>query len=117
MRSTMQNNQWVQSFAAAITVCDVNGIILEMNDESAKVFEEFGGASMIGKNLFNCHSSASQEKLKKMIADQQENVYTVGKHGKKKLIYQHPWYENGVYGGFVEISLPLPEEIPHFDRD
>ena len=113
----MQNNQWVQSFSGAITVCDVNGIILEMNDASAEVFEKYGGATMIGKNLFDCHSPASREKLQKMIANQQENVYTIGKKGQKKLIYQHPWYQNGEFAGFVEISLPLPEEIPHFDRD
>jgi hypothetical protein len=55
--------------------------------------------------------------LKKMMEEQKENVYTIEKHGQKKLIYQHPWYKDGKYAGFVEISLPIPMEMPHFNRD
>jgi hypothetical protein len=44
------------------------------------------------------------------------NAYTIEKNGKKKMIYQTPWYSNGKYSGLVEISLPLPEELPHFIR-
>lgn len=109
-------NRWIENFIGAITVCDVNGVVLEMNEASAKVFESDGGFAMIGKNMFGCHSPATQEKLKKMIADQQQNVYTIEKHGQKKLIFQHPWYQDGEFAGFVEISLPLPEELPHFKR-
>ena len=36
--------------------------------------------------------------------------------GIKKLIYQSPWYDNGVYAGFVELSLPVPHAMPHFIR-
>jgi hypothetical protein len=38
------------------------------------------------------------------------------KHGLKKLIYQSPWYDSGQYSGFVEISLPVPFDMPHFIR-
>jgi hypothetical protein len=34
----------------------------------------------------------------------------------KKLIYQTPWYAGGEYAGFVEISLEIPFEMPHFIR-
>jgi hypothetical protein len=28
-----------------------------------------------------------------------------------------PWFEGGTFGGFVEISIPIPDDLPHFDRD
>ena len=40
------------------------------------------------------------------------------KKGKKKLIYQTPWYEDDktVPAGLVEFSIILPENMPHYDR-
>src|SRR6266496_1219850 len=34
-RTHMSEHDWINEFPAAITVCDANGIILEMNDKSA----------------------------------------------------------------------------------
>ena len=45
------------------------------------------------------------------------NAYTIEKNGIKKLIYQTPWFMDGKFSGLVEISLPLPEELPHFIRN
>ena len=39
----MTDHAWIKEFPAAITVCDVEGIILEMNDKAAKTFESDGG--------------------------------------------------------------------------
>ena len=112
----METNAWVNEFQGAVTLCDPQGIILEMNDKSAKTFEADGGRNLIGTNLFDCHSEASRAKLAAMIAEQRSNVYTIEKKGVKKLIYQSPVYEHGVYAGFVEISLEIPFEMPHFVR-
>ncbi len=38
------------------------------------------------------------------------------KTGVKKLIFQAPWTENGEYRGFLELSLVLPQMMPHFIR-
>jgi len=43
-------------------------------------------------------------------------VYTIEKKGIKKLIYQAPWYENGEFSGVVELSIPIPFEMPHYIR-
>jgi len=113
----MEPHSWVERFAGAITVCDPDGIILEMNDQAAQVFAADGGRALIGQCLFACHSPASVDLLRGMLARQERHVYTIEKHGVKKLIYQTPWYHSdGRYGGFVEVSLPLPEEMPHFVR-
>jgi len=112
----MDTNAWVNEFQGAVTVCDPQGIIVEMNDKSAKTFEKDGGRQLIGSNLFACHSDASRAKLQIMIAERQTNVYTIEKNDVKKMIYQSPIYNNGVYAGFVEISLEIPFEMPHFIR-
>jgi len=114
---TTASHAWIKEFPAAVTVCDPDGIILEMNDKSARTFEKDGGYALIGKNLFACHSEASVEKLKDLMARRVTNVYTIEKQGVKKIIYQCPWTKDGVYAGFVEISLEIPFELPHFVRD
>jgi transcriptional regulator with PAS, ATPase and Fis domain len=107
---------WIKSFPAAITVCDVDGIILEMNDKAIDSFKEDGGEKLIGTNLLNCHPEPARSQLEEMLRTQRHNSYTIEKRGVKKLIYQTPWYDNGRYSGFVEISLPIPFVMPHFIR-
>jgi transcriptional regulator with PAS, ATPase and Fis domain len=108
--------EWTKSFPAAITVCDTEGIILEMNDQSAMVFEKDGGLNLIGVNSLDCHPEPARSKFLELLQNARPNVYTIEKNGKKKMIYQAPWYENDVFAGIVEISIPIPEDIPHFVR-
>ena len=113
----MASHPWTQEFPGTITVCDQKGIILEMNDRSAKTFAEQGGKDLIGSNLLDCHSELSRGKVERLLETQQKNVYTIQKDGVKKLIYQAPWYQDGVYAGLVELALEIPAEMPHFVRD
>ncbi len=113
----MPDNAWAKEFPGDITVCDADGVILEMNDGAAKTFAKDGGHALIGTNLLDCHPEPSRSKVHDMLASGQVNAYTVQKDGVKKLIYQAPWYENGEYRGLVEVSLALPDPLPHFDRD
>jgi len=110
------NHAWIKSFPAAITVCDINGIILEMNDKAIDSFKEDGGEKLIGTNLLNCHPEPARSQLEEMLKTQRQNSYTIEKRGVKKLIYQTPWYDNERYSGFVELSLPIPFTMPHFIR-
>jgi hypothetical protein len=113
----MTKSAWVKEFPASITVCDASGIILEMNDRSAGTFEKDGGLGLIGKNMYDCHPGLAREKVAALLASGSPNCYTIEKAGVKKLIYQSPWFEEGTYRGFVEISIPIPETMPHFMRD
>ncbi len=108
---------WIKEFPAAVTVCDPDGILLEMNDKAAKTFAKDGGLALIGKNMFDCHPDPARGKLERLMDSRQVNVYTIEKNGVKKLIHQSPWYLNGEYAGFVELSLEIPFELPHFVRD
>jgi len=109
-------NAWIKEFPAAVTVCDQDGILLEMNDRAARSFETDGGRELIGKNLLDCHPDPVRGKLERLLDGRKVNVYTIEKKGIKKLIYQSPWYLDGEYAGFVEISLEIPFEVPHFIR-
>jgi len=51
-----------------------------------------------------------------MLANPRRNSYTIEKNGVKKIIYQSPWFQDGQYKGFVELSLEIPMEMPHFVR-
>jgi transcriptional regulator with PAS, ATPase and Fis domain len=113
----MDKNAWVKEFPAAVTVCDAAGRILDMNDRAVAGFAKDGGVKLIGTNVLDCHPEPSRTKLKEMLEHGRTNVYTIQKQGKKKLIYQSPWYADGRYAGFVEISFEIPWDMPHFIRD
>lgn len=112
----MSDHAWIKEFPGAVTVCDPNGILLEMNDKAARSFEKDGGMALIGKNMLDCHPEQARTKTERLLAAREKNVYTIEKNGIKKLIFQSPWYKNGQYAGFVELSLEIPFELPHFVR-
>jgi hypothetical protein len=67
--------------------------------------------------MLACHPEPAQSKVLVLLQSASPNVYTIEKAGVRKLIYQSPWYRDGKYAGFVELSLPIPEQMPHFVRD
>jgi len=107
---------WSNEVDFAITVCNKSGEIKYMNDKSVFTFRNDGGQKLIGTNVLDCHPEPSKSQLKEMLQNQTKNVYTIEKEGKKKLIYQCPFYDNGKYQGFVELSLELPDEMQNFIR-
>ena len=109
--------RWIKEWPAAVTICDEKGIILEMNDSAVETFADSGGRELVGTNVLDCHPEPARSKLKNLMDERRTNVYTIEKAGRKKLIYQAPWYKAGRFKGFVELSLELPEKIPHFIRD
>lgn len=107
---------WIEGFPGSITVCDREGIILYMNQRAQEVFAANGGAALIGANLLDCHPEPARSRLVELMKNRQSNTYTIEKKGNKKLIYQTPWYEGDRYAGYVELSLIIPFEMPHFIR-
>ena len=107
---------WLKEINAAVTICDKQGIIVDMNAKSEQVFKNDGGKKLIGSNLFGCHPEPALTKLKEILADGSTNVYTIEKDGKKKIIYQTPWFNENTLGGLIEVSFNIPEVMPHFIR-
>ena len=112
----MPEGAWVKELKVAITVCDREGVALEMNDRAAETHGTDGGRELIGKSILDCHPERARALFEELLRTGATNAYTIEKDGAKKLIYQAPWYEGGEYQGIVELSLPVPFEMPHFVR-
>ncbi len=112
----MPEGAWVKELKAAITVCDRDGVALEMNDRAAETHAKDGGRALIGKSILECHPERARELFEDLLRTERLNVYTIEKDGVKKLVYQAPWYRDGVFAGIVELSLPIPWDLPHFVR-
>jgi transcriptional regulator with PAS, ATPase and Fis domain len=111
------SHAWVQAFPSPVTVCDRNGIITEMNDAAAESFVDSGGRALLGQSLLDCHPEPARSVVRDLLATGRTNIYTIQKNGRRKLIVQSPWYHDEQRAGIVELSIPLPDIIPHFDRD
>lgn len=112
----MSEVNWFRDLPFAITICDTEGVILEMNDAAEELFRADGGRALIGRNVFDCHPEPARRKLREMMASQKRNIYTVEKDGRKHLVYQSPWYRQGQYAGFLELMMEVPFDMPHFTR-
>lgn len=110
------NYTWLQGIACAVTVSDFNGKILYMNPKATETFKKWGGAELIGKNMFDCHNTLSRQKILTLLENGETNAYTIEKKGIRKLIYQTPWFVDGKVEGMVEFSFEIPVEMPHFIR-
>lgn len=109
-------NHWVKELPAEVMVCDTEGTILEMNAEAESLFAEDGGRGLLGASALDCHPEPSRSKLAGMMDRQIKNAYYNTEKGEKRFFFQSPWYRDGQYAGFVEISFAVPDEIPHFIR-
>lgn len=110
----MSTPDFFAQFPAAVEICDAEGILLYVNDCAA---ETVAGRDQIGTNILDCHPEPARSKFERMLATGEANIYTIEKDGRRKLIYQAPWYVDGQYAGFIEMALPLPDAMPHFNRD
>ena len=107
---------WIENFAGAVTICDLSGIVLQMNEKSAEMYRKYGGKELIGRNLIDCHPEPARKKLLQLLDSGERNIYTTEKDGIKKLIYQVPWLQDGRRSGMVELVLQIPIEMPNFLR-
>jgi hypothetical protein len=112
----MAGDEWIAEFPGAITVCDLHGIVLEMNDKAAAAYRKFGGKALIGKSIIECHPEPARTRFLNLLQTGERNVYTIEKNGIRKLIYQAPWIRNNQRCGIVELSLEIPCDLPHFVR-
>lgn len=112
----MQTYDWARELPFAVLLTDADGKLLYLNARAVVNFADEGGAELIGKNIFNCHPPAAQEKIRQLMTAHTTHVYTIEKNGINKLVYQCPWYRQGVFAGLVELSIELSEKMPHFSR-
>lgn len=105
---------WAKELNCSITVCDRHGIIIYMNDRAVEQYRKRG--NLIGKNLFDCHNEHSKAIITNLLQGGGTNSYTIEKNGVHKMIFQSAWKENGEVAGLCEISMIIPQELPHYVR-
>jgi len=116
IQSDSAATNWADEFGASITIIDRDFIIVYMNRASIAGNAKRGGAALIGKDVRHCHQASSVRIIERILETGEPNIYTIEKYGKKKLIHQAPWYENGKMMGIVETSMEIPFEMPHYVR-
>jgi hypothetical protein len=112
----MTNFDGMDSFPGVVMLCAPDGIVAHMNAAAVTHYAKDGGRALIGTNILDCHPSPAREKLEELMRDRKTNIYTSEKNGVKRLIYQFPWYQDGEYAGYGEISFEVPLTIPNFVR-
>ena len=105
---------YFEELPIAITVSDLEGNIVDMNQRSADGNSH--GAKISGRKLYACHPPRAAETHRSLYREEKKNVYTIEKNGVKKLIYQVPWYKDGKFSGLIELSMEIPFEMPHYVR-
>lgn len=109
--------KFFEELPCAITVCDTEGNVVDMNQKASSTYAHRGGRdALIGQSLLNCHPEPARTKLLNLLHDHNVNAYTIEKEGQKKLIYQTPWWENGEFRGYIEFSFVIPFAMPHYVR-
>ncbi|MBE6229215.1 MAG: PAS sensor protein [Bacteroidales bacterium] len=117
---------WAAKCGFAVTICDCNASVIYMNEKSKATFAKYG--NIIGSSLKGCHSPKSWEMIQKLLSTGSSNSYTITKNGINKLIHQTPWFteepakgillpDGRIVGGLVELSIELPADMPHYNRD
>lgn len=102
----------------AVTVVDTDCRIIYMNERSRLTFASRGGADLMGHDIRPYHNERSQGIIQRLLAKGGSNAYTISKEGLRKMIFQTVWHKaDGSVGGLVELSMVIPEEMPHYVRN
>lgn len=110
--------EWAYGMNCAVTVVDTHCRIIYMNERSRETFAARGGADLIGHNIMDYHNERSKGIIRRLLNEGGSNTYTISKEGKKKMIFQTTWHKaDGSLGGLVELSMIIPEEMPHYIRN
>lgn len=108
---------WVRAFPGAVTISDLEHRIIYLNDKAAATWADKGGKALLGTDLQACHNEHSRGIIDRLLSESGTNVYTIEKQGQKKLIHQTVWRDgSGQVAGLVELSLPIPMDMPHYKR-
>ena len=88
-----------------------------MNQYAKEVFNHRGGGQLLGSQVRDCHNAQSNARIDAMLESGEPNHYTITKRGQRKIIHQMPRLADGKVVGLIEISIPIPDELAHFDRE
>lgn len=92
---------------AAVVICNLKHEIIYMNPTAIQNYEKWGGDSLMGKSLLDCHNSKSREKIQQVIdwfaEDERHNiVYTFHNDKQNKDVYMVALRDAGKLIGYYE---------------
>ena len=61
----------------SVVICDLNHIILYMNPAAVVDYKKYGGASLLGKSLLNCHNPHSVEVIGNFLSPRLDSTLKV----------------------------------------
>lgn len=116
MKIDMDNNfDWAEGMASAVTAADKDGVIRYMNRKARETYKKHG--NLIGKSLYDCHGERAAAIIRRLLTEGGTNAYTIEKEGLRKMIYQTAvTAADGRVEGIVEVSMVIPDELPHYVR-
>ncbi|HCD69544.1 MAG TPA: fatty acid/phospholipid synthesis protein PlsX [Ruminococcaceae bacterium] len=110
----------IEQDRCAVVICGLNHEILYMNPAALKRYGKHG--NLIGKSIFDCHSPASNDKIREVVAwfaKSRENnlVYTFHNEKQNKDVYMVALRdENGELIGYYEKhEFRNPEQMMKYD--
>ena len=111
----MKDFDWAEGMASAVTAADKDGVIRYMNRKARETYKKHG--NLIGKSLYDCHGERAAAIIRRLLTEGGTNAYTIEKEGLRKMIYQTAvTAADGRVEGIVEVSMVIPDELPHYVR-
>lgn len=111
----MNDFDWAEGMACSVTVADKDCVITYMNRRAREQYKKHG--NLVGKNLLDCHNERSRGIIRRILETGGTNSYTIEKNGVRKMIYQTACTgADGRVEGIVEVSMVIPDELPHYVR-
>ena len=82
----------IDADTAPVVICNLEHEIVYMNPSAEKRYEKWGGKSLLGRSLLNCHNKASAEKINAVISwfsksRDNNRVYTFRNDTEQKDVY------------------------------
>ena len=77
---------------AAVVMCNLKHEIIYMNPTACQYYSKWGGASLVGKSLLDCHNEKSRDMIKNVVEwfskkDDNNIVYTFHNEKQNKDVY------------------------------
>lgn len=110
----------IEQERAAVVICNLQHEIIYMNPAAVTRYQKHG--SLIGTSLFDCHSEASNEKIKQVVdwfsEDASHNmVYTFRNEKEKKDVYMVALRDDdgGIIGYYEKHEYRTDETMKLYD--
>jgi len=104
----MNATEMVEKLNTAVVWCDANFKVIDANARCKQLFKELlNMEDFVGRNMAECHTPATMEKLKNLFQEYKEkkrklDYYTMDVPDGKLTIVNVPFYDGDTFAGVTE---------------